>query len=92
MHYFRYLTCLVLTENRFGSKGTAALLHSLQHNTSLTTLTLDTPTVGGAKTMSVVGILVAKNKQLQHYRKLAADLKRKNTELTTQLEKMKSQL
>ena len=88
----RFLTSLVLTENRFGEKGTSALLQCFQHNTSLTALTLDTPTVGGARSRSLVGILVAKNKQLQHYRRVAAELRKRNSELIAELEITNRQL
>ncbi len=80
----------MLTENRFGEKGTTALLQCLQHNTSLTNLAHDTPTVGGARSSGgFVGVLVAKNKQLQHYRRMAAELKKKNSQLMKELEETK---
>lgn len=59
-------------------------MNCLQHNTSLTTLTVDTPTVGGANTL---GLLLAKNAQLQQYRQLALQLRRDNYALQEKLDK-----
>lgn len=69
----------MVTENHVGEKGTSALTQCLEHNTSLTNLTTDTPTHCGA---NVLGVLLAKNLQLQYYKKIAVDLKRQNDQLT----------
>ena len=76
----------MLTDNRFGEKGTLALAECLEHNTSLTNLVVDTPTRDMAR--KSLSILVAKNAQLQHYKKLAAELKGENKQLRTQLAKL----
>lgn len=81
----RCLQVLVLTQNRFGEQGTTTLLHSLQHNSSLTTLTLDTPTMGGAK-VNTLELLLAKNMQLSQYQKQITELRHKNKQLTKKLE------
>lgn len=82
---FSYLKTLVLTENRFGEQGMTTLLQCLKYNTSLVTLTLDTPTMGRAR-VNVLELILAKNVQLQHYQQLALELRHKNQQLTKTLE------
>lgn len=77
-----------MTENRFGEQGVSALAECLQHNTSLTNLTVDTPTRGGAR--NVLGLLVAKNIQLQHYKNIAMELKTKNEQLEKEIATLKN--
>ena len=73
------LTSLTLTENRFGEKGASALISSLQHNSSLTTLSLEVASTGSPK--AVLDSLLAKNKELMECKKLIRELQQKNKAL-----------
>ena len=75
----RMLTSLTLTENRFGEKGASALISSLQHNSSLTTLSLEVAGTGSPK--AVLDSLLAKNKELMECKKLIRELQQKNKAL-----------
>lgn len=63
----------------------AALMDCLQHNTSLTNLELDTPTGGGATAKTMLELVLAKNRQVQHYQNIASELRKRNKALIREL-------
>ena len=81
---FSVLTSLILTENRFGEKGASALMSSLQHNSSVTTLSLEGAGTGNPE--SVMESLLAKNRELMKYKKLVRELQQKNEALVQEIE------
>lgn len=78
------LTSLILTENRFGEKGASALMSSLQHNSSVTTLFLEGTSSGNPE--SAMKSLLAKNRELMKYKKLVQELQQRNESLTQEIE------
>ena len=86
----RMLTSLILTENRFGEKGASALISSLQHNSSLTTLSLEVASTGSPK--AVLDSLLAKNKELMECKKMIRELKQKNEALEREVAECRAEL
>ena len=86
----RSLTSLVLTENRFDEKGTASLIQSLQHNTSLTVLSIGPEKIDD-KSM-IMDIVLSKNRELRHCKKLIRELQQKNEELTRERDALREDI
>ena len=86
----RMLTSLTLTENRFGEKGASALISSLHHNSSLTTLSLEVASTGSPK--AVLDSLLAKNKELVEYKKMIRELQQKNEALEREVAECRAEL
>ena len=84
------LTSLTLTENRFGEKGSSSLISSLQHNSSLTTLSVEVAGTGNPK--AALDSLLAKNKELMECKKLIRELQQKNKALEQEVAECREEL
>ena len=99
LHFFfsRSLTSLVLTENRFGEKGTASLIQSLQHNTSLTALSIGPEKISHSKgslgdESTVMDFVLSKNRELRHCKKLIRELQQRNEALIRERDALREEL
>ena len=83
-----------MTGNRLSHNGSTALIQSLSHNSTLTTLSIDEKQAEEEveRVKSMVDILLDKNRQLLHYKTLTKSLLKNNRELAQERDALFKQL